>query len=331
MRRERIAEHILNQIIIILIHKKMETIYKSLEANQDRLESMKQKMGDEIRFKAVGNVLLANVTGAGSTFLNTGQMLPTVVPPIYANNLLDYFPKVVVNSSSLILADQVASTEEGTISTTAEGTAKDKIDFNLVGLQKSFTKYAAYIKVSKEMLDDIPYINDAINRTLSRRIKDIIGKDFLTAIVAATGKLSSALVAGSNATTLTECIPAIYGGMYALTGHRMNLWLLNEANYSSVFSMPATGFSHNEIFYHINKVNVEPCTVATSGSVFALETELFPLYVYKDMDISIGYETADFINNMVTIRAESRVAWNLTGEALLAYFKDTITNAIARF
>lgn len=308
----------------------MATIREQLIENQPKLKDF--NLGDKLVLKAAGTMLLANVTGETSTIVD-----PQIMPyfPIANSNyqsVLDYFHIVPVSSHTIgIVAQESDDQDAGGVASVAEGAAKEQVDFDTRVTQKSFTKYAVYSKVSAEMLEDIDFMNDLINRSLKRRLRDKIATDFIAAIYAGTGVLSSALTTGATVTANQEVMPSIYSGMKLLNGYEMNLWLLNNPDYTTMFNMAATGFATNTVWQDMMKPRIVPCAAVAATYICALDTNMFPLYVYKDGEIEIGYETADFINNLVTIRCESRVAWNISTIALKAMFKDTFSNVLARF
>ena len=69
---------------------------------------------------------------------------------------------------------------EGAPAMTAEGAAKAQVDFELVLASAAVRKVTAYIKVSKEMLDDIPLMESEINQELSERINLTIDAQLLS-------------------------------------------------------------------------------------------------------------------------------------------------------
>lgn len=300
----------------------METIISSLKANEEQLKSLKD--GGRLNIKAAGNILAAKFTGSTTTHID--PELQTFIPPAngHAQSVLDYFPKVMCNSHTIVTAKSASDDDDGSFGSVAEGTAKEQVDFDILATQKSFTKYAAYIKVSEEMLSDVGFLEAAINGNLTRRIKNKIATDFVAAIVAATpGGTASTLASGSNigAGEYGKVFATIYSAMKINKGYNMGLWLLNDPDYTDVMTVLG-----DATWLLLNNPTIVPSSAVTAGSIVALDQMLFPLYVYKDIDIEIGRTNDDFTKNMITVRAESRVAWDMTGEPLSALFRDTLAN-----
>jgi hypothetical protein len=66
----------------------------------------------------------------------------------------------------------------------------------------------------------------------------------------------------------------------------------------------------------------------TAGNIVGLDPSVFPLYVYKDIGIEMGYEQDDFSKNLVTIRCEARVTWNFTGNCLSGIYNESIADTL---
>jgi hypothetical protein len=182
--------------------------------------------------------------------------------------------------------------------------------------------------VSDEMIDDIPFVLSQINGKLRKRLKNKISADFIAAIVAATPNITNLqLTVGQLATKVRHLFPSIYEGMKQQNGYDMNLWLLNAPNYGQVFN--DVDASVDTAWFDLNKPIILPAAI-TAGNILALDTSMFPIYIYKDIDVQIGRTNDDFTKNLVTVRAETRIAWNIAGECLKAIYDDVISTTITR-
>lgn len=305
----------------------METLYSQLTANKEKLEGLKQ-LGNSLSLKAAGTMVAGNITGSTITHIDPQLMSPFIIPQENSSFIMDYFPQIMCDSHSLVIVDETADDTDGTFSTVAEGATKELIDFDNNATQKSFTKYADYIKVSDEMISDIPFLMGQIQNKLRRKIKNKIGTDFIAALVAATPAVANTnLTVGQTATKLRHLFPSIYEGMKQQKGYNMNLWLLNVPEYAKVFNdIDATV---DGAWFEMMKPTILPAAI-TAANIMALDTSMFPIYIYKEMDVSIGKTNNDFSKNLITVRAESRVAWNIAGECLNAFYDDVIATTITR-
>lgn len=306
----------------------MNTLYSQLEAKQDEILAIKGSRG-EVAFKAAGNILAANFTNKTTTAIDPQLIGYTPIADVQARNVIDYFPKVMCNSHSLYILNEEADDDDGTFGTVAEGAAKEQIDFDINAAQKSFTKYAAHVKVSEEMLDDLGFLQARIEGVLMRRIKNKIATDFLAAVIAATpGTVDTDLTAGQLVTKHRHVLQAIYEGVLNRKGYMINLWALNAPDYGKVFN--DVDASVDTAWLDMYKPLILPSTAVATGKILGVDTSMFPIYIYKDVNMSIGRTSDDFTKNMVTIRGEARVAWNVAGECLNAFFYDTIADVITQ-
>ena len=135
-----------------------EEIKEALKANLDNLKVLKDGGKSEVSntrvdftTKAVGTMTFANVTGGNIPVEDRLEGLNII--PSRRIRFLDVMSKR--NTSSNVVSWVYQSGKEGTAGQTAEGTAKNQIDFDLVVANETVKKSTAFIKVSTEMLDDI--------------------------------------------------------------------------------------------------------------------------------------------------------------------------------
>ena len=298
----------------------MEILIKQLLDSQEAIKNLK---GDNrLSFKAAGTMLEAdNVTN----FDKIDPMLANYISiqPKYSSTLLDYFPKVKVNSANIVLVDETS--EDGTVTQVVQGDAKPQVDNDFDAIAPAMKKIAAFAKVSTEMLDDIWYIYSKIEGILKRRLKNKISDLFMADLLAATPTYDkNNLTAGTTGTKIKDIIPAVTADFQNLSGFNLNLWLLNQPNYAKMFAEEGT----NYLWYAMNDPKIMNSSDVTVGNIVGLDTRVFPLYVYNDVAIEMGYEQDDFTKNLVTIRCEARVTWNFAGNCLSGIYNESIADTL---
>lgn len=298
----------------------METIYKQLTDSAEKLMNLGK---DRLVLKAAGTMLEGtNVTDFDQISPAFANYIP--LQPKYSSTLLDYFPKINVDSATLVLVDETS--EDGTVVETVQGDAKNQIDNDFDAITPKMHKIAAYVKVSTEMLSDISYIQSKIEGVLKRRLKNKISDLFMADLIGATPTYGSAnLKPGTSGTLFKDILPAVTADMANLGGYNMKLWLLNQPDYAKLF----VEAGQNYLWYAMNNPKIMNSSDIAAGNIIGVDPSVFPLYVYKDVSIEIGNENDDFTKNLVTIRCEARVAWNFTGNCLSGIYNDTIADTLA--
>lgn len=299
----------------------METIIQQLTNNQEALKSL--RLGQSVSLKAAGTMLEStNVTGAGMEDM-TPQLLNYIpIKDSFETTIIDLLPKIRVSSSSIVVVNEL--NDDGTVdAATAEGAAKNQIDKDDAVTNPAMKKITTYVKISKEMLTDIPFMNDQITRVLRRRIKKLISSLFLTDLIGATPTLIPAgLTAGTGATTIKDAIVGVTSNLQLINGYTPNLFLFNNPEYTKLYAESVA----NEMY---QLPLIKPSAIVTAGNIVGIDTNLFPLYILNDLPISIGFEDDDFTKNLVSIRCESRLTWDLTGNCLNAIYNDTLAATLA--
>jgi hypothetical protein len=247
----------------------------------------------------------------------------TPIKEEYVNTILDMLPKVMVSSPNVVVSNEVK--EDGSVTIVAEGDAKPQIDFDINVSKPVINKYASHVKVSDEMLADIPFMESQIRGVLMRRLKNKIATQFMADLIAATPTYDSTnLTGGTTGTLVKDILPAVTADMQNLGGYTLNLWMLNQPDYAKLFVEAGTNF----LWYALNDPKIVNNLAVTAGSIVGIDTTMFPLYVLKDMEISFGRTGTDLTDNKITIRCESRIGWNLVGNSLSALYNDTIANTL---
>lgn len=303
----------------------METIYKHLQAQAEALHQIKDNGRVAISLDAIKNMSMSgSVTGAGVNAISPEGLGYIPIAPSFSSRILDLFPKVSVSSQSIVIAKEI--NVDGVATAVSEGAAKPLEDNDYLSSVPTMRKFAVRSKVSMEMLGDITFVEDAIRSRLLTRLKNKISNDFIAAIMAATPTLTSAgLTAGTGSTgKLKDILPAVYEDLLLSNGHAPNLWLLNRPNYAKLFNEASV----NLLWYGLNNPIILPCSQVNALNIAGLDVNMFPLYIYKDMEVSFGLEGDDFTKNIVTMVAEARVAWSLAGEPLKALYNDSITSTL---
>jgi HK97 family phage major capsid protein len=240
--------------------------------------------------------------------------------------------------SSKYVAWVEQANRDGGAGQTAEGAAKTQADFDLVESNKVVEKITAYSKVTKEMLDDISFVQGEINNDLRSLVElkldtDLFGgsgttpalkgiNTYATTFAAPTG-LALAI---DNANEL-DCLRAAMAQI-ELAYFNPNYILVHPADLARIDSLKdsqnnyiahqAAGQWMFRSFYGIPVISNAG---VTQGNFLVGDFTKSNLGIREDINISIGYDQDDFTKNFVTILAEVRAVHYVKSNHTTAFVK----------
>ena len=302
-----------------------EQVTSLLEANKEKLVAMKNgdsKTNIRMTMKAVGDMTIS-----GST---TGQM-PQAERESGITRIVRRSPFILelVNvgtiSSNLWEWVQQANAE-GAPAMTAEGAAKAQIDFELVLASAAVRKVTAYIKVSKEMLDDIPLMESEINQELSERINLTIDAQLLSgngtgqnltgllqnAVAFAPGSFATGQV-NQVTTPINADVLRVAINQVSIALFQANYILMNPSDVTAMdlakgtdghYILPPFSTNANTV---VKGIPIIANTGITEGDYLVGDFSKAGVRFREGLSFDVGYENDDFTKNFVTILAEARL------------------------
>lgn len=319
-----------------------ESIGTLLNEKAEELKAMKERSGAsvQIQLKAVGTMALStNITGqipqadreAGITRIvrRNPFILELVNVGTIMSNVWEWVEQKNVEGGSAM---------------TAEGALKSQTDFDLVVASANVKKVTAYIKVTKEMLDDVELMRSEIDQELTELINLKIDEQLLNgsgATVNLTGIVTNATAYSAGAFALAIPTPTNYDVLAtAINQVRVNLF---EPTYIVLHPTDVTRMKLSKgndghyilpPFTSVDGTTVEGIRVVANVGV-AIDKFLVGDFTksgvrFKEgLTINVGYENDDFTKNLVTILAEARlvqrVKSNHYGAFVYGDFSDAIT------
>lgn len=319
-----------------------ETLSTLLAEKADELKAMKEKSGAsvQIQLKAVGTMALTTNT--------TGQ-IPQAEREAGITRIVRRNPFILelVNVGTIMsnVWEWVEQKNvEGGAAMTAEGAAKSQTDFDLIVASANVKKVTAYIKITKEMLDDVPLMRSEIDQELTELINLKIDEQLLSGSgsgVNLTGIVTNATPWAAGAFALSIPTPTKWDVLRtAINQVRVNLF---EPNYIVVHPTDVTGM---ELSKDTTGQYIMPPFIATDGTTISGIRVVTNTGVTLDkflvgdfskagvrfkegLTINVGYENDDFTKNLVTVLAEARlvqrVKSNHYGAFVYGDFSDAIT------
>lgn len=312
---KKLSEKGANEVGVLSSTKSM------LSEKRDELAAIKGNSDKKVALKVAGTMLgSTNVSGGN---VPVEQRLPGLdIVPSRRVRLLDIVQRGTADSNIISWVSQ--ANKDGAAGQTAEGAAKNQIDFDLVVNTESLKKTTAYIKISEEMLTDISFIESEINNELMREILKAVetqvysgdgtGNNLNGIVTQATafaaGTFALAVDNANEADVLT-----VAANQIKLAEHDAPNYIL--MNPSDVTTLKLIKTSATDKRY-VDRLAMIAGEMSLDG-IPIIETTLVAQdkYLIGDfskatvfdkgmVDIKVGYENDDFTKNLVTILAEWR-------------------------
>jgi HK97 family phage major capsid protein len=229
---------------------------------------------------------------------------------------------------------------EGAPAMTAEGAKKAQIDFDLALASAAVRKVTAFIKVSKEMLDDIPLMESEINQELTERINltidvqllsgDGTGQNLVGILENATAFAPGTFATGSanevvnptNADALRVAINQVMINLFQpnyIVMHPSDVTAMDlDKGDDGHYVLPPFSTSANTI---IKGIPVVSNTGVTEGDYLVGDFTKAGVRFREGLTFDIGYENDDFTKNFVTILAEARLVQRVKSNHYGAFVK----------
>ena len=304
---------------------------EQLEKNPESFKSFLSKQAPfKMDLKAAGTMLIStNVTGS-TTLLPTPTLLPGYNPYRYNPAVFWDYANVRTTTSARIAYVDVVS-PDGAPATTAEGVAKPAIDKDDKVSVSSAIKVAGNIKISDEMLEDIPFMASQVNDELTTRVRLAVSGNIYTYI------------------TANAALTAVSATMADMGGASANMWQLvvaaqqtiAKANYNCthIFMNPTDyarllltkGDAQNPIIISATSMNINGVIVVSANAVtvdkyIACDYSKLNVYEYKSLSVEMGWENDDFTKNLRTFVGETRVHYFIKDNDKSAFLYGDITD-----
>jgi HK97 family phage major capsid protein len=318
-----------------------ESLKSILESKKEDLARMKEKSGSSVQFtlKAAGTMALSTNT--------TGQIpqaeRESGIARIVRRNpfILELVNVGTIMSNVWEWVEQ--KNVDGGAAMTAEGAAKSQADFDLVVASANVKKVTAYIKVTKEMLDDVELMRSEIDQELTELIQLRIDDQLLngtgaTVNLVGINQNATAYAAGAFALAITE--PNNFDVLRtAINQVRVNLF---EPNYivmhpTDVTSMDLAKASDGHYVLPpfasndgtiISGIRVVANTGVALDNFLVGDFSKAGVRFKEGLTINVGYENDDFTKNLVTILAEARLVQRVKSNHYGAFVKGVFSTAI---
>jgi HK97 family phage major capsid protein len=245
----------------------------------------------------------------------TGTSQVSYVPnsnmrPIQSNpRLYELFRIIPTATGNVTFPRATTGVGEGSFGAQTEGNAKVQVDYDVTQVNVSVPFIAGYAKVSRQMLQDLPFLQAYLSQSLIEDWNKAVNIRFLNSIASGSTALST-----SETVNATKMIDAI--AQHAALGlGNANLILTTHASWArllktkpSDYSVPGGTIIAPDGSVRLAGIPVVAHSQVTSGKFYAMNTDAFAIAQASGLQVrSTETDQDDFVKNLVTYRAEARI------------------------
>lgn len=292
------------------------------EASADRQRTLKGAIMDIVnenfdkikemvpfnQMKAVGAMTLGNnLTGTSQISYVDSPILRSFFNP----HLYDVFRIIPTATGNVTFPRGNTAIGEGSFGTQTEGSAKAQVDYDVTMVNTSLSFIAGYAKVSRQMLQDLPFLQAYLSQSLLEDWNRTVNNSFMSTITA------SSTAGSTSATPVAERIVDYVAQHLALGLGQPNLILTTHAVWASVLKTVPTNGSYSVPGgvvigpggeTRILGIPLVPHAQIPSGKIYVMNTNAFAIAQASGLAVrSTEFDQDDFIKNLVTYRCEARL------------------------
>ena len=313
-----------NETVSDQLTKALTANIEKLKASKEGSQTIAKENSFDFEVKVPGTMTLANNVSGGNIPVEDRIEGLNIVPsrPV---RLLDVMAQRATTSNVVSWVYQ--ANKDGQAGQTAEGAAKNQIDFDLVVANETVKKTTAFIKVSTEMLDDITWIQSEIEQELMRELLKAVEQ------TAYDGDGT-----GQNHNGIRTVASAFAPGSFAASVDNANIVDVLVVAANQIKVAQEMGAMPNYIFMHpsdvtslklekvsstdkryVERLSMVGSTLLLDGQIPIIESTLITqgeyligdfrlalLVTRTGMRFDIGLDGTDFTDNLRTILAEWR-------------------------
>jgi HK97 family phage major capsid protein len=258
----------------------------------------------EMDMKTVGVMTIGNnLTGSVYTSYVDNPALRSYVNP----HLRSVFNIIPVSTGSVSFPRGNTPVGEGSFGKQTEGNGKPQVDYDVTVVNTALSFIAGYAKVSRQMIDDLPFLQAYLQQSLIEDFQRAEDTYYLNAI-------ASSATAGSTSASVTAEKFIDYVAQLGALNWTPNLSLTTHAGWAALlktkpsdYSVPGGMVIDNNGNIRIVGIPVIPHSLVTSGKIYVMDTTKFAIAQQSGLNVrSTEFDQDDFIKNLITFRCEAR-------------------------
>jgi HK97 family phage major capsid protein len=283
-----------------------EAIVKGYDSIKEAVRTNGKGFNAELDLKTVGTMTEAvNLTGNPYTSYINSPALRSFVNP----HLRSVFNIIPVSTGSVSFPKGNIPVGEGSFGKQTEGSDKAQIDYDVTVVNKVLQFIAGYVKVSRQMVDDLPFLNAYLQQSLIEDFQRAEDTYYLNDLAA-----SATAGVSSGANTAEKFVD--YVAQLGALNWNANLILTTHAGWANVMKTLPTNGSYSvpggitidaQGNVRIMGIPVIPHSLVTSSKAYVLDTTKFAIAQQSGLAVrSTEFDGSDFIKNLITFRCEAR-------------------------
>lgn len=282
----------------------------SIEKGWNDIKSAARTKGNgfaaDLDLKAVG-VMTEGVNLTGSiytSYVDNAYMRAYVNP-----HLRSVFNIIPVSTGSVSFPRGNTPVGEGSFGKQTEGLGKAQVDYDVTVVNTALSFIAGYAKVSRQMVDDLPFLQSYLQSSLVEDFQKAEDTYYLNAIA------SSATAGVSSGANTSEKFIDYIAQLGALNWNA-NLILTTFAGWAAVLKTLPSGGSYsvpggltidNNGNVRIMGIPVVPHSLVTASKAYIMDTSKYSIAQQSGLAVrSTEFDQDDFVKNLITFRCEAR-------------------------
>jgi HK97 family phage major capsid protein len=283
-----------------------DAIVKGYDSIKEAVRTNGKGFNFELDLKTVGVMTEAsNLTGNPYVSYINSPALRAFVNP----HLRSVFNIIPVSTGSVSFPRGNSPVGEGSFGKQTEGSAKAQLDYDVTVVNKVLQFIAGYVKVSRQMVDDLPFLNAYLQQSLIEDFQRAEDTYYLN-------DLASSATAGvsSGANTAEKFVD--YVAQLGSANWNANLILTTHAGWANVLKTVPSGGSYSvpggitidaQGNIRMMGIPVVPHSLVTSSKAYVLDTTKFSIAQQSGLAVrSTEFDQDDFVKNLITFRCEAR-------------------------
>jgi HK97 family phage major capsid protein len=282
----------------------------SIENGWNDIKSAARTKGNgfaaDLNLKVVG-VMTEGVNLTGSiytSYVDNAYMRAYVNP-----HLRSVFNIIPVSTGSVSFPRGNTPVGEGSFGKQTEGSGKAQVDYDVTVVNTALSFIAGYAKVSRQMVDDLPFLQSYLQSSLVEDFQRAEDTYYLNAIAS-----SATAGVSSGANTAEKFID--YIAQLGAANFNSNLILTTYAGWASVLKTLPSGGSYsvpggltidNNGNVRIMGIPVVPHSLVTASKAYIMDTSKYSIAQQSGLAVrSTEFDQDDFVKNLITFRCEAR-------------------------